>query len=137
MPNRILLVDDNLAVRRILRVAIETETDLEVCGEAIDGPDGIEKAEHLFPDLIVLDLLMPTMNGLQVAQILKKDMPTVPIILFTAQKEQVCGSRASAAGISAVVSKTDDIAALVKQVRSLLKPTERQHQANEKVLHKR
>ena len=102
--------------------AIETQSDLEVCREASDGVDGIKQAEQLCPDLIILDQSMPLMNGLQVAHVLKKDMPTVPIILFTAQKVRLFGSRASDAGVSAVVSKTDDIDALIAQVRALLKP---------------
>ena len=79
---------------------------------------------------------MPVMNGLHAAHVLKMDMPTVPIILFTAQKARLSGSRASNAGISAVVSKTDDIDALIRQVRALLKPAEQQHQTNETVLRK-
>jgi two-component system, NarL family, nitrate/nitrite response regulator NarL len=134
MSNRILVVDDNSAIRGVVRVAIETQSDLEVCGEATDGADGIRKAKQLCPDLIILDLLMPVMNGFQAAHILKKDMPTVPIILFTAQA-RLSGSRSSDAGISAVVSKTDDIDTLIRQVRALLKPSKGHHQANERELH--
>jgi CheY-like chemotaxis protein len=59
------------------------ESDFEVCGEAHDGQDAIEKAQRLLPDLIILDLSMPVMNGLDAARVLKDRMPSVPIIMFT------------------------------------------------------
>src|SRR5688500_4574791 len=121
MAKRILLVDDNVAVRKAMRTVLVAEPDWEVCGEAIHGLDAIEKAQQLRPDLIILDLCMPIMDGLQAARILKEKMPEVPLILFTAHKHELFGSAAFDAGFSAVFSK-DDLGALVTQVRSLLHP---------------
>src|SRR5580698_3789096 len=67
MARCILIVDDNIQLRRAIRVQLEA-AGLEVCGEAVDGLDAIEKARGLSPDLIVLDLSMPRMNGLEAAR---------------------------------------------------------------------
>ena len=117
---RILIVDDNARVRKTMRTLLDTETGLEVCGEAIDGLDAIKKAEELRPDLIVLDLSMPVMNGIQAARILKKFIPAAPLILFTAHQDELLGAEAFDAGFSEVVSKAD-FGVLVRHVRSLLK----------------
>jgi chemotaxis response regulator CheB len=64
LPKRILIVDDNPVIRDTLREVLEQESGWEVCGEAANGREGIEKAQQLKPDLIVLDLSMPVMNGI-------------------------------------------------------------------------
>ena len=76
----------------------------EVCGEAADGVDAIEKAEQLKPDLIVLDVAMPRMNGVEAASVLKRMMPDVPIVWFTMYKELVGFSLTGAVGVDAVLS---------------------------------
>src|SRR5713101_3178231 len=83
MPRTILIADDNGTVRQVICEAFTRESDFQVCGEAQDGQDATEKAERLHPDLIILDLSMPVMNGLDAARALKTRMPSVPIILFT------------------------------------------------------
>ena len=78
MPKRILIVDDLPELRKLIRAFLEEELGFHVCGEAIDGFDAIEKAKDLKPDLIVLDLSMPRMNGLEAAPRLKKILPKTP-----------------------------------------------------------
>ena len=68
MAVRILIADDDAAIRRLLRRLIENHADWSVCGDAQDGKDAIGKAEELSPDVIVLDLAMPQMNGFQAAR---------------------------------------------------------------------
>jgi CheY-like chemotaxis protein len=65
MSKSILIVDDNQAVRTITRQFLECQTDVGVCVEAVDGADAVEKARSLSPDLIILDLAMPRMNGFE------------------------------------------------------------------------
>jgi PleD family two-component response regulator len=77
MPKSVLVVDDNAVIRHVLCQVLASESDLDVCGEAENGRDAIEKAEELHPDLIVMDLSMPVMNGIDGARVLKKVMPTV------------------------------------------------------------
>ena len=91
MAKCILIADDNDIVRTIIRFFLETK-GFEICGEATDGADAIEKAKQLKPDLIVLDVAMPRMNGVEAASVLKRMMPDVPIVWFTMYKELV-GSR--------------------------------------------
>ena len=72
MPSgRILIVDDNASLRRCIRTFLESATPLEICGEAVDGVDAIQKAQQLNPDLILLDLAMPKMNGAEAASVLE------------------------------------------------------------------
>jgi DNA-binding NarL/FixJ family response regulator len=120
MPDCILIVDDDPDIRRQTRVYLERETKYEVCGEAVDGLEAIEKAQALRPDLIILDMSMPRMNGLGAARVLRTLMHEVPIILFTMHAGAILLSQAQSAGISAIVCKTDGLDKLVKQVDALL-----------------
>jgi DNA-binding NarL/FixJ family response regulator len=121
LPSRILLVDDHAAVRLFLRRALGAQSGFEVCGEAVDGRDGIEKARQLKPDLIVLDLSMPVMNGFEAARTLQALMPAVPIVLYTSYEYATLAQEALNVGISAVVSKTEPLEALVAKLQSFLK----------------
>jgi DNA-binding NarL/FixJ family response regulator len=115
----ILIVDDSEIVRTATRHLLEDETEYEVCGEAVDGVDALEKARHLSPDLIILDLQMPGMNGLQTARELRAMRVSAPIILFTMYADAVRPDDALAAGVSAVVAKTN-LPALRQHVENLL-----------------
>ena len=83
MSKCILIADDCGAIRASLRQFLERELGLEVCGEAVDGVEAVEKAPQIGPDLVILDLAMPRMNGLQAAREMRKLPINVPIILFT------------------------------------------------------
>jgi DNA-binding NarL/FixJ family response regulator len=120
MPKGILLVDDCTAIRNVLRRHIEFEPDIRVCGEAADGVEAIEKAGELSPDLIVMDLSMPRMNGLAAAREIKQTLPQVPIILFTSHKAAIYGPDANEAGIAAVICKTEGQEVLIAQILDLL-----------------
>src|ERR1035437_766580 len=87
MPKkRVLLVDDNSVVRSLVRQLCELEPDFEISGEAENGRDAVEKAENLKPDVIILDLSMPVMTGLDAAPLLRKLLPDTRVILFTVQE---------------------------------------------------
>jgi DNA-binding NarL/FixJ family response regulator len=79
-------VDDNSAVRSLVRRLFELEPDFEISGEAENGRDAVEKAENLKPDLIILDLSMPVMTGLDAAPLFRKLLSHTGIILFTVQE---------------------------------------------------
>jgi DNA-binding NarL/FixJ family response regulator len=119
----ILLVDDSEFERVIIRSAVEGLTSFRVCGEASNGVEGIEKAVQLRPDLIVMDLAMPLLNGLEAATVLKNTMPGVPIILLTLYAEQIYGLRCAAFGVTVVLSKFDGLSPLLRCVQSLLGST--------------
>ena len=116
---RILVIDDGDSVRDIIRLFLEKE-GFEVCGEAGDGVEAIEQAKKLKPDLIVLDLAMPRMDGMEAALILRKTMPDVPIVLLTLYQHLLGPSLASAVGIKAIIDKTDGMDKLIECVHSLL-----------------
>lgn len=120
MPKRILVVDDNPAIRGALRRILEFNDQWTVCGEAVDGRDGVEKAEQLRPDLVVLDLSMPVMNGLEAARVLHQSMPMLPVILCSLHSDEVLHREASAAGVTAVVSKAHNMETLIQKARELL-----------------
>jgi DNA-binding NarL/FixJ family response regulator len=117
---KILIVDDSLTVRRIIRDFIEAKTDHTICGEAEDGVRAIEQAQQFRPDLILMDLAMPELNGAEAASVLKHMMPKVPIILFTMYSEAIGQSLTSALGVEIVLSKPDGMGKLVQSIQSLL-----------------
>jgi two-component system nitrate/nitrite response regulator NarL len=124
---RILLVDDNAAVRSLLRKMFESRSAFEISGEAENGLDAVNKAESLKPDLIILDLVMPVMSGLDAAPLLKRLLPDTPIILFTQQEGGEVERMAERAGIDAVVSKSQVASELVLKAQALLASTEQEH----------
>ena len=117
--NRILIVDDHPAIRRALRREFE-RAGWNVSGEASNGKDAIAKTEHLLPELIVLDLAMPEMNGLTTARLLKQMFSEVHIILFTGHGDLFKEGEALTAGISAVCSKSEPVRSLLDKARSLV-----------------
>lgn len=120
-PKKILIVDDSDGVRRVVHCALESQMGLHVCGEAVDGLDAIHKARALKPDLIVIDLAMPRMNGAEAAKILKSIMPHVPIVLFTSYGGALSQSLSSnTICCDALISKPDGMSELVPCIRFLL-----------------
>ena len=118
----VLIVDDYPAVRKILRSLLENLCSV-ACIEAINGLDAIAKAEISRPDLIILDLGMPEMNGFEAATILQKTMPQVPLFMLTSHDSHDIESKAASVGIRAVFSKYTGINALVAQASELLNPS--------------
>jgi DNA-binding NarL/FixJ family response regulator len=123
MHKRILLVDDNALTRGLIRLFIESRPGLEVCAEAADGVEGIAKEGELKPDLIVLDFSMPRANGLQTAEILHQVAPSTPIILLTIYKDAIPVPLARGAGVSSILSKTEQLAVLVDEIQRLTSQT--------------
>jgi two-component system nitrate/nitrite response regulator NarL len=105
-PNSILIVDDSDEVRTIVRTFLERDATFRVCGEACSGLEAIKRAQELKPDLILLDLKLPGMSGMEVARALKDVLPTTKLVLFTAYADSF-GSKAwaSAVGVDLVLSK--------------------------------
>jgi len=120
MAKTVLIVDDNRYIRQSLCEQFQRESGFEVCGEAENGKEAIAKALELHPDLIVLDLSMPVMNGLDAARELKKLMPTVPLIMYSAFGDTFMEQQARLIGISELVSKSQPAVILVRKARSLL-----------------
>jgi DNA-binding NarL/FixJ family response regulator len=120
VPRSILIVDDHEAIRRQIRCLFSRDPEFTVCGEAVHGVDAIEKAQQLSPDLIILDLVMPEMNGLEAASALRYMFPTVPLFLLTVHYSRELELAAHSSGICAVFSKHDDMDAIVERARKEL-----------------
>jgi two-component system, chemotaxis family, chemotaxis protein CheY len=101
---RILIVDDSETTRRILRAIVHSR-NWKVCGEAETGHSGIAKFQELKPDLVLIDLAMPDINGIEAAKRMSSLNPRVPLILFTILDLQGLEESAKDAGICAIVSK--------------------------------
>ena len=119
MPKRILIVDDSAPTRGLVRTFLESRSGFEVCGEAADGVEGIQKGRELKPDLIVLDYSMPRLDGLQAAVVLHQIVPNIPIILFTLYKGVIPLHLAQAAGVATILSKTDQLTVLADEAQKL------------------
>jgi two-component system chemotaxis response regulator CheY len=120
MAKTILIVDDNAYIRSAVCDLFKREEDFMVCGEAANGREAIAKALELHPNLIVLDLSMPVMNGLDAARELKRLMPTVPLIMYSLFGDVFADQQAQFVGIAELVSKSQPAAILVSKARSLL-----------------
>jgi DNA-binding NarL/FixJ family response regulator len=118
LSKRILIADDHESVLRGIRVMLESEPGFEVCGDAVNGREAVQKAVALKPDLVVLDFSMPELDGLQAADEISRLLPNVKLILHTMYGSEVRGE-ALKHGISKIVEKAAH-GALVAAVRELL-----------------
>lgn len=121
VTKKILIVDDSPALRKTLRTALEADGGWQ-CFEAVNGKDGVEKAVRLSPYLVILDLSMPVMNGLQAARELRRLFPSIPLLMFTNFETPHLESEVLAAGVSFAFSKSEPIGNLIRTIRSLLDP---------------
>jgi DNA-binding NarL/FixJ family response regulator len=120
MPKRVLIADDNKHVRRAICTLLTRWPDVEVCAETDDGRKTVDTALALRPDLLILDVRMPELNGIEVASILKKSLPEVKMILFTMYSDQIGADFASVAGVSVVLPKLDGLPTLIRALDSFL-----------------
>ena len=103
---RILIADDHELVRRGVRSVLRTRPDIEVCGEAIDGRDAVEQAWRLSPDLIVMDISMPTLNGLEATREIRRILPEIDILILSQHNSPEMMRQALNAGARGYVVKT-------------------------------
>jgi DNA-binding NarL/FixJ family response regulator len=120
LETRILIVDDSALVRTRLRDMLQQHAQWKVCGEAANGREALDKVQMLGPDLIVLDFLMPGMDGLQAARELGKLVPHVPILMFTMHLSRQLIDQARNVGVRGAVSKSD-ARRLVEGVEAVLR----------------
>ena len=119
MLKSVLIADDHQFIRQALCDLFTSQEDFEVCGDAENGLEAVEMAQVLRPDLILLDLSMPVMNGVEAACELKRLLPMVPIIVFSDYGDVFSEREARATGISAVVSKTEHLTVLLDKARAV------------------
>lgn len=119
MTTRILIADDSRTVRHSLHGLLERHPDWKVCADAVDGTDAIAKAQQFKPDVIVLDFFMPGMTGVEAARILKKVLPSVPILIVTLEITAQLVEQAKSVGIRGAVQKSDT-GEMLKGIEALL-----------------
>ena len=117
MAIRILIADDHELVRQGLRGLIESHQGWEVCGDAEDGDEAVTKAVELCPDVIILDLAMPRMDGLEAARLIRNATPGTPIILHTLYASPAVERAAQVMGIYKVISKANTVDIFVELER--------------------
>src|SRR5215475_8906653 len=104
---RILVVDDHEVIRRGLRSLLSSRSEWHVCGEAVNGLEGIEKALELKPDLILMDMSMPIMGGAEATRAVGKELPATKIIIVSQNDPIAMRSQAHDLGAAAFVAKAD------------------------------
>jgi DNA-binding NarL/FixJ family response regulator len=119
-PVRILIADDHELMRRGLRSILATRPNWEVCGEAVDGSDAIEKTRLLRPDILVLDISMPRINGLEVARAVRRDYPGTQVVILSKYDESEMRPYAIEAGARGYVSKAEASRQLLSAIESVL-----------------
>ena len=118
LAKRVLIVEDHKIVRRLVGSLFERQ-GFEV-SEAENGAQGVEKAQDTNPDLVILDLTMPVMNGLDAARALHQTRPQIPLLMFTNATGSSLEREAHSAGIAAVICKSNSVDELVNRAKALL-----------------
>ena len=119
MSTTVLIVDDSLPIRRSLRNWFARREGWEVCGEAENGAVAVDQVKVLNPDVVILDLSMPVMNGLDAARKIASIAPKTNMVLFTVHASEFLEQDAQRAGIKAVISKLDGPATLMASIESI------------------
>jgi two-component system nitrate/nitrite response regulator NarL len=117
---RILIADDHAMMRKGLRTAIEPHAGWEVCGEASTGLEAFEQTKLLKPDLVILDVSMPILNGLEVAHRISMSMPEVKILLFTMHNSLQFAKDVSKSGAHGYVCKASGEELLTQAMETVL-----------------
>jgi signal transduction histidine kinase/ActR/RegA family two-component response regulator len=120
LRKRILIADDHEMLRRGVRNTLQTELDLEICGEAVDGQDAVEKVKALQPDLVILDINMPALNGLVALRQILRLRPQTKVLVFSVHDSDQTVKEVHAAGAHGFISKGKDSQDLLRVVREIL-----------------
>lgn len=120
VPYRILIADDHVIVRRMLKVLVETHPGWNVCGEAENGQEALDKVTQLRPDVVILDMAMPVKDGITAAREISASMPEVRIVMHTLHYSEALELEAKKAGVQRVIAKVDSSDALLKAIEEVL-----------------
>jgi DNA-binding NarL/FixJ family response regulator len=119
-PLRVLVADDQEAFRRRVCLTLASHPNLEVCAQAANGQEAVEKALELTPDLIILDITMPVLNGLDAARQIHKSSPQTPILILSVHKSKQLVEEAMKIGARGYVTKAEAGQKLMEAVDSVL-----------------
>jgi two-component system, NarL family, response regulator LiaR len=118
MTVRVLITDDHKVVRRGLRGFLELEPDLEVVGEAENGEEAVDMARRLEPDVVLMDLLMPVMDGIEATRVIRSELPEVEVVALTSVLEDASVTGAVRSGAIGYLLKTTDADELCEAIRA-------------------
>jgi DNA-binding NarL/FixJ family response regulator len=118
---RILIADDHEIVRKGVATVLSARPDLEICGEAVDGEEAVRKAAELRPDLVILDLTMPELNGISAAEKIKRILPGVPILILSMHEGASLLETFRRIGVQGYVPKSQASEKLLDAVDALAK----------------
>lgn len=119
MQLRILVVDDHPAVRHMIRGFVEQNPECEVCGEASDGAEAVVRTTDLHPDVIIMDLDMPRLNGLEATRRIHKFSPATRVLILTLHENSMLPKIAEASGANGYVLKSDSFDELTRAIESV------------------
>jgi DNA-binding NarL/FixJ family response regulator len=117
---RILIADDHAVVRTGVRALLSMNSQWQVCGEAVNGKEAVEKVQKLRPDLIVLDIAMPVMDGIEAAREIRRVAPAIKILILSLHDFHQLEVIARQAGADAFVRKEDAATSLTKAIEGLV-----------------
>ena len=118
-PLKVLIADDHDALQEGVRTIIERQPGWEVCGTSSNGKEAVEQAQILKPDIVILDLFMPELNGLEATRQIKRALPETEILIFTGNDQEGAIQQAFAAGARSFILKSEPLTRLVEAIRAL------------------
>jgi DNA-binding NarL/FixJ family response regulator len=118
---RVLIADDHESVRKGVCVILGTRGDIEVCGEASNGREAIDKAKELQPNLIILDITMPVLSGIDAAEVIRTALPHVPILFLSMHQSRQIVAEAKRIGVQGYVRKSEAATTLLNAVDAVLR----------------
>ena len=119
-PARLLIVDDHDLIRESTQLMLEGEPDLEVVGEAVNGRHALELCRRLRPDLVLMDVRMPEMDGLTATREIKKEMPAISVLVVSAYESEDYRREAASAGATDYILKDAERYQLLEAVHAAL-----------------
>lgn len=118
---RILIADDHSSIRKAVRLTLEEQPDFEICGVAEDGRQAVEEASRLKPDVTILNITMPHLNGLEAARQIKAERPETAIVILSSHADQEFIAIAKGLGVRGYVSKMKAGQELIKAVQAAMR----------------
>ena len=120
MPKRILIADDSELIRRQVRRMVDSDPQIEVCAEAENGAEAVSKTRKYRPDLVLIDVFMPEVNGFDAVREIKKRVPDTPVVIFTSYDSDTIRNESEKAGADVVLLKAKGGVELLPTIHKLL-----------------
>jgi DNA-binding NarL/FixJ family response regulator len=123
-PVKILIADDHAVIRQMVAATLKEESGFDVIGEAENGLQAIDKARLLKPDVVVLNIKMPVLDGFEAARRIRKTLPEIAIVILSSEADRRFIEEAKKIGVRAFVPKTEAATALVKAIEAAIRNDE-------------